>query len=101
MNMVSINSPSGEGGGETGIMYYVEQFVSINSPSGEGGGYAFCCCACSSSVSINSPSGEGGGSFIMEEKTDRHVEFPLILLQAKAGGVKELMEQLKRVNGFH
>ena len=38
-------------------------------------------------VSINSPSGEGGGKYVIEVRTDGcYKMFPLILLQAKAGG---------------
>ena len=65
------------------------RIVSINSPSGEGGGvndfgrkFSYVC----SIVSINSPSGEGGG-FGKLSISKNSEEFPLILLQAKAGGV--------------
>ena len=66
---VSINSPSGEGGGF--LEYYPgasSSFVSINSPSGEGGGVSLgvVTVIATSFVSINSPSGEGGG--VLEEK---------------------------------
>jgi hypothetical protein len=42
-----------------------------------------------SDVSINSPSGEGGGKLIIGTLAEVRVtkKFPLILLQAKAGGV--------------
>ena len=63
---VSINSPSGEGGGRLSKVRMVFTIqVSINSPSGEGGGgRRFTCIMdrCPKIVSINSPSGEGGGS---------------------------------------
>ena len=64
MMIVSINSPSGEGGGpfvgqseEGGCL-----LVSINSPSGEGGGFLLRQRPSTPIVSINSPSGEGGGN---------------------------------------
>jgi len=37
-------------------------------------------------VSINSPSGEGGGDILLSISSILEVKFPLILLQAKAGG---------------
>ena len=60
---VSINSPSGEGGGPVENLFPLNAHkVSINSPSGEGGGKRSSSIANSlSNVSINSPSGEGGG----------------------------------------
>ena len=64
MEIVSINSPSGEGGGESKINSLCLQLskVSINSPSGEGGGsMGEQMAAYMQDVSINSPSGEGGG----------------------------------------
>ena len=89
---VSINSPSGEGGG----IYLFKKpnapqpNVSINSPSGEGGGNPPPPTGgrVTISVSINSPSGEGGG-FLVDKylAEDKQKMFPLILLQAKAGGV--------------
>jgi hypothetical protein len=69
---VSINSPSGEGGGLTPQSHRQHKttgIVSINSPSGEGGrqknemfkfGWF--------GVSINSPSGEGGGSYVFKPR---------------------------------
>jgi len=60
---VSINSPSGEGGGlSVEIHEHNYSCVSINSPSGEGGGVmSEPDRKLSVEVSINSPSGEGGG----------------------------------------
>ena len=63
---VSINSPSGEGGGLVGSGSARAEIplVSINSPSGEGGGRTKLPRRRISpvfKVSINSPSGEGGG----------------------------------------
>ena len=63
---VSINSPSGEGGGLVGSGSARAEIplVSINSPSGEGGGSdgeKNDTRTRRDSVSINSPSGEGGG----------------------------------------
>ena len=61
--IVSINSPSGEGGGlSVEIHEHNYSCVSINSPSGEGGGVmSEPDRKLSVEVSINSPSGEGGG----------------------------------------
>ena len=70
---VSINSPSGEGGGkkpsEMGLHKGSLQ-VSINSPSGEGGGNQIreIKVKLREKVSINSPSGEGGGRDVLGEK---------------------------------
>ena len=108
--LVSINSPSGEGGGgfqlETPSDVGWLENVSINSPSGEGGGKSFGRTFQNSmrnvsinspsgkptsrtyfNVSINSPSGEGGG-YASKNFWDILLPrwFPLILLQAKAGG---------------
>ena len=53
-------------------------------------------------VSINSPSGEGGGQLIKGYLEDGVQWFPLILLQAKAGGVRDSLDKLEEdVMGFH
>ena len=64
MLIVSINSPSGEGGEQNNCQSDFQDFVNQN-------------------VSINSPSGEGGET-IGDKFNEELLLFPLILLQAKA-----------------
>ena len=100
---VSISSPSGEGGGEaTKSRMKTASFVSINSPSGEGGGSTpIEISIYSRRVSINSPSGEGGGACQRLERKTCVTTFPLILLQAKAGGPLPRAERGSYHESFH
>ena len=80
-----------------------DYFVSINSPSGEGGGADMIIVRhvrYHENVSINSPSGEGGGSQLQSERNLPN-KFPLILLQAKAGGVVNGVVSLFHTYRFH
>ena len=94
---VSINSPSGEGGGLKDRDGSPGHQVSINSPSGEGGGRHWSCSQRTfPQVSINSPSGEGGGKKLRVFQDGTEEKFPLILLQAKAGGKKMTLQELNK-----
>ena len=63
--------------------------VSISSPSSEGGGLAQLSCVSTQKkiyVSISSPSSEGGGVFLSVVNFILSRSFPLVLLQAKVVG---------------
>ena len=88
--MVSINSPSGEGGGLGEVMrlrlpLIVFPLILLQAKAG---GFLYQYRQDKSlEVSINSPSGEGGGIEVKDlNLTIKYEGFPLILLQAKAGG---------------